>query len=98
MELAKASHIPLIVAINKIDRPEANLEETLLDLSSHDLVPEQLGGNQICVPISAKEKINLDILRQRIAQVAHERVNLLEDYTVPAQCIVIESDVDDKSG
>ena len=98
IELAKASHVPLIIAINKIDRPEADLQSTMLDLASYDLVPEQLGGNQICVPISAKEKINLDLLRKRIYQVAQERVNLLEDYTIPAQCIVIESNIDEKSG
>ena len=70
----------------------------MLDLSAYDLIPEQLGGNQICVPISAREKTNLDILRQKIVQVATERVNLLEDYTMPAQCIVIESNIDEKSG
>jgi translation initiation factor IF-2 len=62
IELAKASHIPLIIAINKIDRPEADVKATMLDLASHDLLPEEMGGNQICVPISAKERINLDIL------------------------------------
>lgn len=98
IELAKASHIPMIIAINKIDRPEANLQSAMLDLSAHDLIPEQLGGNQICVPISAREKTNLNILRQKIIQVANERVNLLEDYTMPAQCIVIESNIDEKSG
>ncbi len=60
--MAKASHIPMIVAINKIDRSEADINATMLDLASHDLVPEDLGGNQICVPISAKERINLDLL------------------------------------
>ena len=70
----------------------------MLDLASHDLVPEELGGNQICVPISARDGINLDKLQHKIAEVARERVNLIEDYTVPAQCIVIESDVDEKSG
>jgi translation initiation factor IF-2 len=52
----------MIVAINKIDRSEADINATMLDLASHDLVPEDLGGNQICVPISAKERINLDLL------------------------------------
>lgn len=40
IELAKASHVPIIVAINKIDRPEANLQSTMLDLTAYDLVPE----------------------------------------------------------
>ncbi len=44
----------MIVAINKIDRPAADVESVLLDLSSHNLIPEDLGGDVICVPISAK--------------------------------------------
>ena len=74
------------------------MQSVMLDLASNNLIPEDLGGNQICVPISAKERINLDKLQLRIAEVARERVNLIEDYTVPAQCIVIESDVDERSG
>ena len=50
------------------------------------------------MPISAKEGTNLNRLKQKIKEVAHERVNLIEDFTMPAQCIVIESDVDEKSG
>ena len=70
----------------------------MLDLASHDLVPEQLGGNQIVVPISAKEKVNINLLTQKIALVANEKLNLIEDFTVNAQCIVIESVLDEKSG
>ena len=90
-------HIPLIVAINKIDRPEADVESVMLDLAHNGLTPQALGGEVICIPISAKEGTNLDKLKDKIRQVAHERVNLIEDYTTPAQCIVIESDVDDRS-
>lgn len=54
IQLAKSMRIPVIVAINKIDRPAADVESVLLDLSSHNLIPEQLGGDVICVPISAK--------------------------------------------
>jgi hypothetical protein len=50
------------------------------------------------VPISAKERVNLNLLKQKINQLANERVNLIEDFTVQAQCIVIESNVNDKSG
>ena len=53
-------HIPLIVAINKIDRPEADIESVMLDLAQHDLVPQALGGDVLCVPISAKEGTNMD--------------------------------------
>ena len=98
IKLAQQSHIPLIIAINKIDRAEADVQGTMMDLASHDLIPEDLGGNQICVPISARDNINLDKLSLKIAEVARERINLIEDYTMPAQCIVIESNVDDRSG
>jgi len=60
--LAKSMRIPVIVAMNKIDRPAADVESVLLDLASHNLIPEQLGGDVFCVPISAKEKTNLDLL------------------------------------
>ena len=96
--MANQLHIPLIVAINKIDRPEANIENVYVDLSHHGLVPEALGGDVICEPISAKENINLDKLKDRIISLARERINLLEDYTTRAQCIVIESNVCERSG
>jgi len=66
--------IPVIVAINKIDRPAADVEAVLLDLASHNLIPEDLGGDVICVPISAKERTNLDILEQKIIDVANSKL------------------------
>ena len=51
----------------------------MLDLVSHDLVPEQLGG-KIVVPISAKEKVNIKLLTQKIALVANEKLNLIKDF------------------
>lgn len=60
----------MIVAINKIDRPAADVDAVLLDLASYNLVPEALGGDVICVPISAKERINLDLLEEKIIQVS----------------------------
>lgn len=77
-------HVPFIVAINKIDRQEADVEATFHDLQNQGVIPEQLGGNVICVPISAKERVNLNLLKQKISQVAQERINLMEDFTVPA--------------
>ena len=63
IELAQSMHIPLIVAINKIDRPEADADSVMLDLSQNGLTPQDLGGEVICVPISAKEGTNLDVLK-----------------------------------
>ena len=51
--------IPLIVAINKIDREDADVESVMFDLENQGIIPEDLGGNIICVPISAKEKVNI---------------------------------------
>ena len=98
IELAQKMRVPFIIAINKIDRQEADVEAVFYDLQNQGVVPEQLGGNAICVPISAKERVNLNLLKQKINQLANERVNLIEDFTVQAQCIVIESNVNDKSG
>ena len=89
--------IPIIVAMNKIDRPAADVESVLLDLSTHNIIAEQLGGDVICVPISAKEKINLDILEQKIVEVAQTKLHLQEDLNSKAQCFVIESNFDEKT-
>lgn len=97
IQLAQKMHVPFIVAINKIDRQEADVESVFYDLQNQGIVPEQLGGNVVCVPISAKERVNLNLLREKINEIAQERVNLMEDFTVPAQCIVIESNVNEKS-
>ena len=51
---ARAANVPIIVAINKIDKPEADLERIKRDLANHGLVPEDWGGDTICVPVSAK--------------------------------------------
>jgi len=59
-----------MVAINKIDRPAADVEATLLDLASHNLVPEELGGDIICIPISAKDGTNIDTLEESIIKLA----------------------------
>ena len=83
--------------MNKIDRPAADVESVLLDLSSHNLIPEQLGGDVICVPISAKERTNLDLLEEKIIEVANKKLDLKEDLNSKAQCFVIESNFDDKT-
>lgn len=89
--------IPVIVAINKIDRPAADVESVLLDLAGHNLTPEQLGGDVFCIPISAKERTNLDLLEEKILEVANTKLDLNEEVTSKAQCFVIESNFDEKS-
>jgi len=63
---AKAAKVPMIVAINKIDLPEADVQRVRNDLLSHEIVTEELGGDTIAVEISAKKKINLDKLEEAI--------------------------------
>ena len=75
---AKAAKVPLIVAINKIDLPDANPQKVRQDLLTHEVVVEELGGDTIAVEISAKKKLNLDKLVEAIllqAEVLELKVN-----------------------
>lgn len=67
---AKAAGVPIIVAINKIDKPEANVDRTMQQLAEHDLVPEDWGGDTIMVKVSAKQGEGLDELLEMILLVA----------------------------
>jgi|GEM_PF-214915 len=66
MSHARAAKVPLIIAINKIDLPDANPMKVKQDLLQHDIVIEELGGETLCVEISAKKRINLDKLEEAI--------------------------------
>ncbi len=72
---AKAAKVPIIVAINKIDKPDANLEKVMTELAEYGLTPENWGGDTICVPISAKTGEGVDKLLENILLVAE-----IEDY------------------
>jgi translation initiation factor IF-2 len=63
---AKAAQVPIIVAINKIDKPEANPARVKQELLQHGIVPEEMGGDAIVVEVSAKQKLNLDRLEELI--------------------------------
>ncbi|MDL2259169.1 translation initiation factor IF-2, partial [Eubacteriales bacterium OttesenSCG-928-K08] len=63
---AKAAEVPIIVAINKMDRPEANPERVKQQLTEHSLVSEEWGGDTICVPVSAKARMGLDNLLEMV--------------------------------
>lgn len=97
IEMVNQLRIPLIVAINKIDSEKADVEKVLFDLESHGIVSEELGGNQITVPISAKERVNIKLLEQKIFELAEKKINLFEDHKMNAQCITIESNIDEKT-
>eukprot|EP00347_Sterkiella_histriomuscorum_P003228 403365101 len=97
IQISQKLKIPVIVAINKIDRNSADPDAVMLDLATYDMIAEELGGDLVCVPISAKQKTNLDLLEQKIVEVAHSRVDLMEDFGCRAQCYIIESNFDEKS-
>lgn len=94
---AKAAGVPIIVAINKIDKPDANIEKIKNELLQHELVPEDFGGSVITVPVSAKAKTNLDKLEEAILLVA-ELEELKANPVAPVKGVVIESRVDKGQG
>ncbi|MBO5773007.1 MAG: translation initiation factor IF-2 [Clostridia bacterium] len=67
---AKAADVSIVVAINKIDREGANIDRVKQQLAEQELVPEEWGGNTICVPISAKKRIGIDSLLEAVLLVS----------------------------
>ena len=67
---AKAAEVPLIVAVNKMDKPDANPDRVLQQISDHGLVPEKWGGDTICVEISALQGVGIDELLEQVLLVA----------------------------
>ena len=67
---ARAAHVPIIVAINKIDKPNANPEKVKRELTELDLMPEEWGGKTVTVDVSAKKKQNIDLLLEMILLVS----------------------------
>ncbi|MFO7981638.1 MAG: translation initiation factor IF-2 [Candidatus Aminicenantes bacterium] len=94
---ARAAKVPIIVAINKIDRAQADVERTKQQLSKEDLLVEDWGGDTICVEISAKEKTNLDELLEMILLLS-EMMELKANPKVPAHGIVLEASLDTAKG
>lgn len=94
---AKAAHVPIIVAVNKIDKPGANPEHVMQELSEYELIPESWGGDTIFVEISAKFNQNIDELLEMILLVA-EVEDLKADPTQRAIGSVIEARLDKGKG
>jgi len=90
---AKAANVPIIVAINKIDRPDAKPERVRTELLQHEIQVESLGGEVLEVDVSAKEKINLNKLLDVIALQA-EVLQLKANPNRPAEGTVIEARLD----
>jgi translation initiation factor IF-2 len=94
---ARAAGVPIVVAINKIDKPEANVERVKQQLSEVGLIPEAWGGDTICVPVSAKENKGISDLLENILLVA-EMEELKADPSKPATGVVIEAKLDKTKG
>ena len=77
---AKAANVPMIIAVNKIDLPDANPDKVKQDLLQHDVLVEEMGGDVLCIEVSAKSKINLD--------------KLLEAITLQAELLDIQANPD----
>lgn len=94
---AKAANVPIIVAINKIDKPTANVERIKQELVEHELLPEDWGGDTITVPVSAKQKTNIDELLEMILLVA-EMQELKANPNRNAVGTIIEAQLDKGKG
>ncbi len=94
---AKSAGIPIIVAINKIDLPDANIEKVKQELMAYELVPEEWGGDTIYVPISAKKNENIDQLLEMVLLQA-DVLELKANPNKQAKGTVIEARLDKAKG
>jgi translation initiation factor IF-2 len=94
---ARAAKVPIVVAINKIDKPTANPEKVKKDLSEYGLVPEQWGGNTLFAEMSAKQKIGIKELLDLILLQA-EVLELRSNPDKPARGVIIEAKLDKGRG
>lgn len=94
---AKSAGIPIIVAINKIDLPDSNIDKVKQELMAYELVPEEWGGDTIYVPISAKKNQNIDQLLEMILLEA-DMLELKANPNKQAKGVVIEARLDKAKG
>ncbi len=90
---AQAANVPILVAVNKVDKPEANPDRVKQELSEHGLVPEAWGGQTIYVEVSAKEKRGLETLLEMLLLQA-EVMELKADVTPTTKGVVLEARLD----
>ncbi|MBI5206768.1 MAG: translation initiation factor IF-2 [Candidatus Firestonebacteria bacterium] len=90
---AKSAQVPIIVAVNKIDKPEANPEKVKRQLAEYGLIPEEWGGKTIFVEVSAKQKIGLDNLLEMILLEA-EMLELKANPDKMAKGVILEAKLD----
>lgn len=94
---AKSADVPVIVAINKIDKPGANPDRVKQELMEHGLVPEEYGGDTIMVPVSAKQRMGLDNLLEMVLLVAEVK-ELKANPNRDARGVIVEAKLDKGRG
>ena len=94
---AKAANVPIIVAINKIDKANANVEKVKKGLTKYDLVPEEWGGETLMVEVSALQNKGIEKLLETILLQA-EMLDLKANPDIPAKGLIIETKLDKKRG
>ena len=95
---AKAAKVPIVVAVNKVDKPEADPARVRQQLSDHGLLPEEWGGDTVFVDVSAKQGTNLDSLVEMILLTSDVQLNLKANPDVMARGVVIEAHLDKGRG
>jgi translation initiation factor IF-2 len=91
---ARAAEVPIVVAVNKIDLPDANPDRVLGDLAAEGLQPEEWGGDTQIARVSAREQTGLDELLEKVLLVADAELELQANPTAPASGPIIESRLD----
>ena len=91
---AKAAGVPIVVAVNKIDKPEADPTKVRGQLTEYGLVPEEYGGDTMFVDVSAKSELNLDKLLEAVVLTADASLDLRANPNRDAQGLVIEAHLD----
>ncbi|MEG1835886.1 MAG: translation initiation factor IF-2 [Oscillospiraceae bacterium] len=94
---AKAAGVSIIVAINKMDKPDAKTDKIMQQLTEYSLIPEEWGGDVICVPVSAKSRFNIDKLLESVILVA-DMQELKANPNRAGRGIVIEAKLDKGRG
>lgn len=94
---AKAAEVPIVVAVNKIDKPEANPEKIRQEVSNHGVIPEEWGGDTQFVDVSAKQGLNIDALLEAILLQA-EVLELKAPVNAPAKGMIVEARLDKGRG
>lgn len=99
IKIIKAARLPIVVAINKIDKPSADIDRVKRELSDHGLIPEDWSGTTICVPVSAKTRTGIEDLLDMVLLVADmEKEKIVANPDGQCVATVIESHIDKHEG